>query len=261
MKEYLTISEAAQLVNMTSEALRHYDRIGLVKPSRRDPSTGYRYYSKQDIVLLHTIRALQYMNLPLKEIKHVLEYDDLETIIDFFNRAEENADKKIEELEYCKTKIQSAKTHYEEKLREQQLDKNIFIKEIPKRVILLSDTLKEPAVENLWDYLSNFYTQLNPSLRDSFAFEDTAAIYTQGQVSTLFAVCIRHRDVDGLKVLPAGKYLCADCKEEERESVLLTLKKTALKIYNIEPAFSIQMIVLSGLLQWNYQIQIPLCSN
>lgn len=261
MNEYLTISEAAQLVNMTSEALRHYDRIGLVKPGKRDLLTGYRYYSKQDIVLLHTIRALQYMNLPLKEIKQVLEYDDLETIIDFFNRAKETADKKIEELEYCKIKIQSAKIHYEEKLREQQLDKNIFVKEIPQRVILLSDTLKEPSVENLWNYLSNFYMQLNPPLRDSFAFEDSAAIYTQDEVSNLFAVCIRHRDVDGLKVLPAGKYLCADCKEDARESVLLALKKMASKIYNTEPPFSVEMVVLSGLLQWNYQIQIPLCHN
>lgn len=258
MKEYLTISEAAQLVHMTSETLRHYDRIGLVHPSRRDPATGYRYYSKQDIVLLHSIRALQYMDLPLKEIKQALQYDDLETTLNFFHQAEIKIDEKILELNDCKSKIQSAKSHYEEKLREQQLGEEIFVQELPERMILLSNTLKEPSLENLWNYLSNFYAQLDPTLRDSFAFEDKAAIYTQDGESSLFAICMRHRDTDGLKVLPAGNYLCANCKENERKEVLSSLQTMAEKLYHVRPAFSVQVVVLSGILQWYYQIQIPL---
>ena len=82
-------------VRTTSETLRHYDRIGLVKPSKKDEWTHYRYYTEQDIVRLHTVRALQVMDLPLQEIKKVLEYDDLEKIVDFLAQAEKKADKKI----------------------------------------------------------------------------------------------------------------------------------------------------------------------
>lgn len=83
MKKYFSVGEAAKAVHTTSEALRHYDRIGLVQPSKKDEWTNYRYYTEQDIVRLNTVRALQLMDLPLREIKKVLEYDDLEKIVDF----------------------------------------------------------------------------------------------------------------------------------------------------------------------------------
>ena len=92
MKKYFSVGEAAKTVHTTTETLRHYDRIGLVKPSRKDEWTNYRYYNEQDIVRLNTVRALQLMDLPLQEIKKVLEYDDLEKIVDFLVQAEKKAD-------------------------------------------------------------------------------------------------------------------------------------------------------------------------
>lgn len=103
--EIFSIGQAAKMTQMTSETLRHYDRIGLVQPSRVDEWTGYRYYSKQDVVRLHTVRALQRMDLSLQEIKEVLEYDELEEIVDFLNRAEKKAEEKIAALEYSKKKF------------------------------------------------------------------------------------------------------------------------------------------------------------
>lgn len=50
MKQYFTIGEAAKAVRTTAETLRHYDRIGLVKPSRTDEWTNYRYYTRTSSV-------------------------------------------------------------------------------------------------------------------------------------------------------------------------------------------------------------------
>lgn len=86
MKKFFSIGEAAEQVHMTAETLRHYDRIGLVKPSKVDPHTKYRYYNEEDIVRLNTIHALQQMDLPLQEIKRVLAYDNLEKSLGFWNR-------------------------------------------------------------------------------------------------------------------------------------------------------------------------------
>ena len=69
MKKYFSIGEAAKAVHTTSETLRHYDRIGLVKPGKKDEWTNYRYYTEKDIVRLNTVRALQVMDLSLQEIK------------------------------------------------------------------------------------------------------------------------------------------------------------------------------------------------
>ena len=256
MENFFSISEAAKMVNMTSETLRHYDRIGLVKASRRDEESKYRYYTKEDIVRLHTIRALQQMDLSLHEIKCILEYDDLQMVVDFLKKAEKTADEKIAELQYSKSKIQLARSDYEKKLYGQQNRTEFYTRYFPKRVILLSNSLEAPTLDNLWNYLSHFYDRIEPSQRDLFAFEDLAGIYTEKNLSRLFAVCIRYTDMDGLKIVPSGTYLCADCTEQTRGQVLSKLIQIAKEQYHLEPTFTIQLIVISGILQWNYQIQI-----
>lgn len=117
MKLYFSVGETAKAVHTTIETLRHYDRIGLVKPSKKDNATNYRYYTEQDIVRINTVRALQQMDLSLQKIKEVLEFDDLGKIIDFLADAEKRADEKMALLEYSKAKIQLAKSNYEHKLR------------------------------------------------------------------------------------------------------------------------------------------------
>lgn len=256
MEKYFSVGEAAKAVHTTSETLRHYDRIGLVKPSRKDEWTNYRYYTEQDIVRLNTVRALQLMDLPLKEIKKVLEYDDLEKIVDFLAQAEKKADEKIAALQYSKSKIQLAKAGYERKLQGKQKSGKTFIKDYPERVILLSDTLEMPTLDNLWNYLSHFYDKVTPALKEQFSFEDLAGIYTENGITRLFAACIRYVEIDGLKTLPKGKYLCADCTEENREQILRELIHTAQTKYGADPKFTVQLIVVSGILQWNYEVQI-----
>ena len=256
MKKYFSIGEAAKAVHTTSETLRHYDRIGLVKPGKKDEWTNYRYYTEKDIVRLNTVRALQVMDLSLQEIKKVLEYDDLEKIVDFLRQAEKKADQKIEALEYSKLKIQRAREDYEKKLQKQENLKGPVLKDIPERVILLSDTLEEPTLDNLWNYLSHFYDKDTPARKDEFSFEDLAGIYTGDGITRLFAVCTRYADIDGLKVLPGGKYLCADCTEENREQILNKILRTARTEYGVEPSFTVQLVVVSGILQWNYEVQV-----
>ncbi len=256
MKKYFSVGEAAKAVHTTSETLRHYDRIGLVKPGKKDEWTGYRYYTEQDIVRLNTVRALQLMDLPLREIKKVLEYDDLEKIVDFLAQTEKKADEKIAALQYSKLKIQAAKADYERKLQMRQNLSGTFVKDFPERVILLSDTLETPTLDNLWNYLEHFYEKVTPARKDLFSFEDMAGIYTENGVSRLFAVCTRYAEIDGLKVLPEGKYLCANCTEENREQTMQALIRRARAEYGAEPAFTVQIIVISGILHWNYEVQI-----
>lgn len=256
MENYFSIGEAAKAVHTTTETLRHYDRIGLVKPSKKDEWTKYRYYTEQDIVRLNTVRLLQLMNLPLREIKKVLAYDDLEKIVEFLSQAEKKADEKIAALQYSKAKIQLAREDYERKLRARKNRSGTFIKDIPERVILLSDTLEVPRLDTLWNYLSHFYEQVTPALKEQFTFEDLAGIYTEHDMTKLFAVCTRYTKTDELKVLPKGNYLCANCTEENRAQILNEVVRIARTQYDVEPKFTLQFIVVSGILTWNYEVQV-----
>lgn len=258
MKQYYSIGETAKMVGLTSETLRHYDRIGLVQPGKKDEWTKYRYYTEQDIVRLNTVKLLQVMDLSLKEIKKVLDYDELEKIVDFLMQAEKKADEKIAAIQYSKSRIQLARQDYENKILEKQSVEGVFTKDFPERIILLSDTLEAPALDHFWNYLSHFYELIAPPLRKQFSFEDIAGIYTENGLTRLFALCIRFAEIDGIKTLPAGTYLCADCNEENREIILQQLVKRAKTEYHADPVFTVQIIVISGILRWNYQVQVYL---
>ena len=255
MKKFYSVGEAAKLVGMTAETLRHYDRIGLVSPHKTDEWTKYRYYTEEEIVRLNTVRALRCMDLPLEEIKKVLEFNDFNHIVAFLEQAERSADEKIAELQSVKVRIGRAKKFYEGKRTEAPSDAP-RIRDLPQRVILLSDALSEPTVENLWNYHRHFFAQLPQDIRDDFAFEDAAGVYLEDGSQRLFAVCTRYRAADGLKVLPQGRWLCADCTGDDRDSVTEQLAAAALADYGVAPGFAVQMIVVSGILQWNYQAQV-----
>ncbi|MCD8048611.1 MAG: hypothetical protein LUG52_03240 [Clostridia bacterium] len=186
----------------------------------------------------------------------MLEYDDLEKIIAFLNEAERTADKKIAALQYGREKIRLARADYENKLCGREEAGEAAVKELEERVILLSEEETEPSLDNLWNYHSRFYEKLPHEMRERFAFEDLAGIYIENGKSNLFAVCIRYEETEGIKILPKGKYLCADCTEETREERTRELADAAVREYGAKTRFVVQQIVISGILQWKYHVQV-----
>ena len=69
----LKIGEFAWLSQVTVETLRHYDRLGLLKPIHLDQFTGYRYYSLDQLPRLNRILALKDLGLSLDEIARMLD--------------------------------------------------------------------------------------------------------------------------------------------------------------------------------------------
>jgi DNA-binding transcriptional MerR regulator len=69
------IQEIARLANTTSRTLRHYDQLGLLRPSRMGPN-GYRYYDQEALVRLQRILMLRELGLGLPEIARVLDHQD-----------------------------------------------------------------------------------------------------------------------------------------------------------------------------------------
>ena len=196
------------------------------------------------------------MDLPLKDIKQVLEFKDLQKIIDFLEQAQLKADEKIASLRLSKEKIQLAKNDYENKLLQKKDNPDVFIQTYPPRVIFLSDTLKKPTLDNLWNYLKHFYDSITVEKRNLFEFEDLAGIYIENHNPKLFALCTKYVEDSRLKYLPQGNYLCANCTEENKDQTLHHLLWVAIHQYAITPSFLVEQIIITGILHWNYQIQI-----
>ena len=66
------IGEFSKLVQVPVPTLRYYDQMGLLKPVKVDPFTGYRYYSASQLPQLHRILALKGLGFSLEQIADVL---------------------------------------------------------------------------------------------------------------------------------------------------------------------------------------------
>jgi DNA-binding transcriptional MerR regulator len=67
-----SIQDVARLAGTTSRTLRHYDEIGLLKPSRVG-SNGYRYYDGDALLQLQRILLLRELGLGLPAIAEVFQ--------------------------------------------------------------------------------------------------------------------------------------------------------------------------------------------
>ena len=68
--------EFAKLAGLTVRALHHYDRIGLLRPSRHDHN-GFRLYTEADFARLEQIQTLKFIGFPLKQIKAILKEESI----------------------------------------------------------------------------------------------------------------------------------------------------------------------------------------
>ncbi|MDE2870328.1 MAG: MerR family transcriptional regulator [Gemmatimonadota bacterium] len=67
-----TVGQVAALARVTVRTLHHYDRIGLLSPSRRS-ARGYRLYGYDDLERLRQIRLMRELRFSLEAIGQMLE--------------------------------------------------------------------------------------------------------------------------------------------------------------------------------------------
>lgn len=68
----LKIGQLVAATGLTLRTLRHYDAVGLLKPSQRSASE-HRWYSQSDLARLLQIQSLKALNLSLTEIRGILD--------------------------------------------------------------------------------------------------------------------------------------------------------------------------------------------
>lgn len=74
------IGRFSKMTRLSVKALRLYDEIGLLPPAQVDPSSGYRYYDLGQANRAEAVRILRSVDMPLDEIRSILETDDPELV-------------------------------------------------------------------------------------------------------------------------------------------------------------------------------------
>lgn len=122
------IGEISKLYNISTDILRHYEKIGLLSPEKRE-GNGYRYYSNKQIWKLGTIRALRMLGIGLDEISGYLKKRSIEKTKDLVDFQLGVIESKLEDLEDLKEQLRDKKEYLG------KMDKEIQYGRIEKRYI------------------------------------------------------------------------------------------------------------------------------
>jgi len=121
------IGEVARRSGVSSRMLRHYDSLGLVRPTGRTVG-NYREYSADDISRIFHVESLRSLGLSLREIGQALEdpaFTPAALVSDLIQRTEDRLRREQELLDRLRTVDASAPSGWEDVLRIIELLHNI----------------------------------------------------------------------------------------------------------------------------------------
>ncbi len=150
------IGEFSKLTRVTVRMLRYYDEMGLLKPARVDPRTGYWMYSSGQIPILNKIIYLRDSGFNVAEISAAVGSRNQDSIIRQLDGKYEEIEKAIQAEREKLSKVELAK---KEILRgENEMYCNVSIKTVPEcRVLSLRKIIPDYYTEGeMWQELSAF---------------------------------------------------------------------------------------------------------
>lgn len=215
MHGYMSITEMSKIKQVTSETLRHYDRIGLFCPDYIDPVTKYRYYSYAQCEKIGTILELRNLGMSLVDIKDFMENRDVNKSFELLQEKEIELEKEIREKMWIKEIISQKLKYIEQlyKMEPEQLPKLCLLK---KREVLTAGKYEEQRGDYLFDVMNLeqhlkeiapiFASNLVGSIikKESF-FDEKQKIFSRMAYLPLEQCNKGEMEVHEI---PAGEYLC-----------------------------------------------------
>ncbi|MDQ3040798.1 MAG: MerR family DNA-binding protein [Acidobacteriota bacterium] len=112
----MTATILAKQSDVSLYTVRHYTRIGLLKPSRNS-SNNYKVYQPSDATRLHFIQAAKSLGFSLTEIKEILSEakhgnSPCPMVREIIERHIEENRRKIKEMQKLQKKMESALTDW-----------------------------------------------------------------------------------------------------------------------------------------------------
>ena len=101
----LSIGEFSKICGVTTRTLRHYDTIGLIKPTHINPDTSYRFYDVSQIRQMLLINRLKSYNFSLEEISEIISIHDKNYILTQITAKRNELQSKIEQYKILENQL------------------------------------------------------------------------------------------------------------------------------------------------------------
>ena len=150
----VSIKEFAEFVGVKQSILRYYDEIGLFSPAERGEN-NYRYYSLPQIQTIKLIETFRSLNLPLKQIKEVMESRTPESMVELLSDYEVKLNGDLRALQESFALIHTLRTEIQS--GEPQNDNEISIRFVDEGRIFLGPLTDFKPGESYHRVYSNYY--------------------------------------------------------------------------------------------------------
>lgn len=140
-----SIGDFSKINKITPKALRHYDRIGLLKPAMIDERTGYRFYSVEQLSVIRKILMLKELGFALSQIQQIVT--EQSAFEDLLKQRERQLKQTIQEEQQRLLRVRE----YLVKIKgERTMSDQVQIKSLPE-VIVASMRTKVASYDNYFD--------------------------------------------------------------------------------------------------------------
>ena len=274
MKEIISITEMAKLRNISTETLRHYDRIDLLKPVHVDPDTGYRYYSITQYEKIGTIRELKNLGMSLREIKEYFDNRNVESSRILLTEQKKKIDEQIDKLIRIRQEI-NAKIDFLDIVRTTDLNDEIRIKHFKARQYVYFNRRVSDDIELSYDSVS-LERVLSKSKQSMpiFATNRYGGLVSIADIlknvkplsAKMIILYDGEEDVDECNIIeaPEGDYLCMFYvgnfwnREESIEKMLTYMKENDLVLAgDVLQMQWVDFAITDNLDDISYEFQIP----
>ena len=274
MKEIISITEMAKLRNISTETLRHYDRIDLLKPVHVDPDTGYRYYSITQYEKIGTIRELKNLGMSLREIKEYFDNRNVESSRILLTEQKKKIDEQIDKLIRIRQEI-NAKIDFLDIVRTTDLNDEIRIKHFKERQYVYFNRTVSDDIELSYDSVS-LERVLSKSKQSMpiFATNRYGGLVSRADIlknvkplsAKMIILYDGEEDVDECNIIeaPEGDYLCMFYvgnfwnREESIEKMLTYMKENDLVLAgDVLQMQWVDFAITDNLDDISYEFQIP----
>ncbi len=212
----LSISEMAQIHDISRQTLIYYDKIGLFKPEIIDDNNGYRYYSTLQIPLLREICFLRSIGMSLEDIRKNNEYNNTKSTMELLISQHDKIEKEIAALETQKKLIDKRVQIYKDASSYADADYKPTIEYFPERRLLYHEWREDNhtryelhyALMKIWNE-SEAYGILPSRRWGALFFKDQ--IENGTPLNHAGGCCLINYDIPdmpGLHILPEGEYVC-----------------------------------------------------
>jgi DNA-binding transcriptional MerR regulator len=234
-----SIGEFARLGTVSVRALRHYDEIGLLRPAKVDPDTGYRGYSAEQLGQLNRIVALKELGLSLAQVRQLLggiTLDELRGML-MLRRAQLE-----QEIEAHKDQLRGveARLRYIEREGAMPAD-DIVVKKLPAMgVVVIAEPAPAFGPENIVPVVNRAEEQFSQlRIRELVKEAGPYFIFYEGEPGNDLMVCL---------ALPVAEPP-AELPPPARYLILPEVEEAAVTVRN-GPAASIFPFVYHDLARW-----------